>query len=852
MFFLPTLAFPLLLAAQAPAPVASFLQSNCVACHNAKVKQGNLDLSSLSFDLENPIYFAKWERVHDRVRDGEMPPIKNSKLTPPVVKAFLNQLAAPLVATSRARMAVEGRSTLRRMNRYEYENTLRDILDAPWLQVKEMLPEDGIAYRYNKVSEALNISHVQMSRYLAASEYALREVLPRTATQPQAQTNRYYTREMPAFFRKVNFPRAAERNTFPVLGEKADLGALRKTAPMTVGAANPELRELEGLGVIASTYEPIEIRFDKFVAPVAGRYKLRFSTHTMWVGPEKGERWWKPDPENISRGRTVEPVVIYSEKRPHQMRRLGSFDAHPDARVVELDVYLLPNESIRPDAVRLFRSRPQNWRNPLATPEGSPGVVFRWMEAEGPIVDKWPGTGHQLLFADLPYTLDKSGKAEFQSKDPQADTQRLLRRFLDRAYRRPVPEEEVLRFARLTAKALASGYTFTDAMISTYSAILCSPAFVTLEEKPGKLDNYALAARLSYFLRNSEPDAELRQLASAGKLGTPATLRAQTERLLRSPDSARFVSSFLDYWLDLRKLDITSPDERLYNDYYLDEYLVESSGDETRAFFAELVGKNLAARNLVDSDFVMVNEKLAKLYGIPGVEGSALRRVPRPAGNPRGGLMTQASILKITANGTTTSPVLRGVWIAERILGLHIPPPPAAVPAVEPDTRGAATIRELLAKHRSDTTCNSCHQKIDPAGFALESFDVAGGYRDKYRALPNYEQQEWTKAPDWSKGIGHNGLAFQFEHKLPVDPSGVLPNGRRFADVRELKQHLLADERQIARNLATQLITYSTGAPVRFGDRPALEAILNQTQKDGYGVRSLIHAIVQSELFCSK
>ncbi len=842
----------LLAGPPAPAPLNSFLTSNCVACHNTKFKQGNLDLSTLSFDLANPVDFAKWEKVHDRVRDGEMPPVKNPKLTPAATDAFLAQLAKPLIQSSRARAAAEGRTLRRRLNRHEYENTLRDLLSAPWLQVKDMLPEDGIAYRYNKASEALHVSHVQMNRMLAASEYALREVLPRSESRPQPQIVRHYTRETPGFFRLVNFPRAPERNTFPVLGEKADLGALKKTSPMTVGAAHPELRELEGLGVVASSYEPIELRFSKFTAPAAGRYKLRFKTHTMWVGPEKGERWWRPNPEDISRGRTTEPVVIYSEKRPHQMRRLGSFDAQPDAAIVEIDTYLLPGESIRPDAARLFRSRPQNWRNPLATKEGAPGVVFRWMEVEGPIVDEWPNRGQKLLFGDLPYTLSKSGIPEFQPQDPQADSARLLRRFLNRAYRRPVSEADVTRFTALAAKAMSSGYSFTDAMISTYSAILCSPAFVTLEESPGPLDSPAIAARLSYFLRNSEPDDRLRQLAASNQLRNPALLRRETDRLLNAPDAQRFVSSFLDYWLDLRKLDLTSPDERLYNDYYLDEHLVESSGDETRAFFSDLLARNLPARNVVHSDFVMVNERLAALYGIPGVQGAALRRVPLPPGNPRGGLMTQASVLKITANGTTTSPVLRGVWIAERILGLHIPPPPAAVPAVEPDTRGAATIRELLAKHRSDSTCNSCHAKIDPAGFALESFDVAGGFREKYRALPEYVPQEWTTTPDWSKGIGHNGLAFQFEHKLPVDPSGTLPDGRGFRDIRELKQLFLKDERQIARNLASQLIAYATGVPPRFGDRPALEAILDAAQKDNYGVRSLVHAIVQSEIFLSK
>jgi hypothetical protein len=851
-----TVLIPMFLGFAPPPPISSFLKAHCIACHNGRVQQGNLNLTTLSFDLQNTVEAARWEKIHDRVQAGEMPPVRNPKLTAAAKSDFLAHIAKPLAAEDQRKAAAHGRATLRRLNRYEYENTLRDLLHAPWLQVKEQLPEDGIAHRYNKVSEALNVSHVQMSRYLAASEYALREVLPRSEARPKAKIERHYTRETPGFSRLVKFPKANERDTFLVLGENADLPALKKTAPLTVGAANPAQRELEGVGTIASSYEPIELRFSKFTAPVAGRYKLRFNTHTMWVGPEKSERWWRPDPSEISRGRTSEPVVIYSEKRPHQMRRLGAFDAHPDAAVVEIDTYLLPGESIRPDAVRLFRSRPQNWRNPLATPEGSPGVVFRWMEVEGPIVEQWPTPGQTLLFGDLPYTLSKSGIADFQPREAAQDTTRLLRSFLARAYRRPVGtpqfEADVARFSKLAAKARQSGYSFTDALLSTYSAILSSPAFVTLEERPGPLDQHAIASRLSYFLTNSAPDDRLRQLAARGQLRNATVLRRETDRLLGQPEAQRFVSAFLDYWLDLRKLDVTSPDERLYNDYYLDEHLVESSGDETRAFFNDLLSRNLPARNLVHSDFVIVNERLARHYGIEGVRGAHLRRVSLPAGNPRGGLMTQASILKITANGTTTSPVLRGVWIAERILGHHIPPPPAAVPAVEPDTRGAATIRELLAKHRSDATCNSCHSKIDPAGFALESFDVAGGFRDRYRALPEYFPQEWTKNPDWSRGIGHNGLAFQFEHKLPVDPSGVLPDGRSFRNITELKQLLLEDERQIARNLAAQLVTYATGAPVRFGDRAALESILDAAKRDQYGLRSIVHAIIQSELFLTK
>lgn len=832
------------LLAQPPAPVKSFVSANCAPCHNAGLESGNLDLTSLPFDPANAANFAEWSRIHDRVRDGEMPPVKNSGITPAARALFLTSLASPLIAADRARYAAQGRSTWRRMNRYEYENTVRDLLSAPWLQIRELLPEDGEAYHFNKSGEALDVSHVHMNQYLAAAEYALREVLPGSAAQPEATTKRYYARDQNSMFSKVTFPNTPERNMFPVVGDAADMGVLKKTGPRTAGPDHPEIREQEGLGVVASTYEPLEMRFNQFKAPVSGLYKLRLKAHTMWVGPQKGAKWWKPDPQQISAGRTTEPVTLYSEVPPREMRRLGSFDVHPEASVNEIEVYLIKGESVRPDAVRFFRSRPPGtWRNPLATEQGQPGVVFNWLEVEGPLMDAWPTPAQKLLFADLPYTVNAKGVPEFETRDPAYDSNRLLKSFMQRAYRHPVPEGDLDRFSALFSKSIAAGFSFTDSMIAAYTAVLCSPAFVTMEEKPGRLDSYALASRLSYFLWNSEPDAALRKLAATNQLQDAATLRAQTTRLLGDPKSQRFVQAFLDYWLDLRKLNNTSPDAQLYPESYLDDFLVESAGDETRAFFTELIRKNLPARNVVSSDFAMLNERLAALYGIPGVEGAAIRLVPLPADSVRGGIITQASILKVTANGTTTSPVLRGVWMNERILGKPVPPRPSGVPAVETDTRGATTIREQLAKHRSQPVCSSCHALIDPAGFALESFDVVGAWRDNYRALGDGQK---------TFGFGKGGQPFEFHSALPVDASGTLPDGRSFADIRELKRLLLADERQLARNLASQLITYSTGAPVRFGDRPRLEAILDHAKSSDYGVESLIQAIVQSDLFRSK
>ncbi|MGN6135965.1 MAG: DUF1592 domain-containing protein, partial [Aureliella sp.] len=793
----------------------------------------------------------------------EMPPLDSPQPQAKAKQAMLADLFQTLVAADAARTAGEGRATRRRMNRYEYENTLRDLFDAPWLQIKTMLPEDGEAYRFNKVGDALDVSHVQIARYLAAAEAAARQAMADSLDRPETRIERIYARDCRAFNRKVQysvFNRSPERSTFPIIGFEADIDVLEQKAPMSVGASDPERRELEAMGVVASTYEPLEIRFDAFKAPRSGRYKLRFNALSFWAGPESKEKWWRPSRTDISKGRTREPVSVYSETPPRLLRKLGTFEVSPEPSVQELDVYLLAGETIRPDAVRLFRSRPPGpWRNPLAVKDGQPGVAFRWLEVEGPIIERWPGAGHELLFDDLPLKT-VAGRVTVDSNDPQADAERLLRRFMQRAYRQPVEDEDVAGFLKVVTAALQSGSSFEEAMLAGVSAVLCSPALVTFIEQPGPLDDFALASRLSYFLWNSEPDQALRAVARQGRLRDSATLRAQTERLLDDPKSQRFVDAFLDYWLDLRKADATSPDAELYPDYYLDDYLVESSVEETRAFFGELLSSNAPARSLIDSDFVMVNQRLAEHYGLEGVEGIAFRKVQLPEDSVRGGLLTQASVLKITANGTTTSPVLRGVWINERLLGKPVPPPPASVPAVEPDIRGATTIRQQLEKHRNVESCNTCHRQIDPPGFALEAFDVLGGWRTAYRVLGEASEAvpvTGAKKNGPSKkaepaGWGKNGQPFAFHAGPPVDATGQLIDGRDFDDIRQLRKLILKDERQIARNLLSQLVVYATGAPVRFADRPDVEAILDRASASDYGVRDLIVELVQSPIFQKK
>ena len=820
-----------------------FLESHCFECHDSESQKGGLDLTALPLDLGNRDTFARWVKVHDRVSAGEMPPKKKARPPASELRSFTNVLTAELLVADRKRISTEGRATRRRLNRYEYEDTLRDLLSLPYLEVKSFLPEDSEAYGFNKVGDALDVSHVQMARYLSAADYALREALATQVARPFTTTNRYYTWDQGAFFGAIKLEGPLNRRTFPLVGYELQTDMMKAEHPAR-GKPDPERREQEALAVVVSTYEPTEIQFNHFRAPVSGKYRLRFSAYSVWLGPKY---------ENAAAGHRSEPVTIYADTPPRLLRKLGSFDVDPAPTVRELEAFLMAGETIRPDAARFFRSRPPDHKNPLETPEGIPAVAFRWMEVEGPIIDQWPPASHQVLFADLAITNRESAgvsrkshsspRVEVLSTNWEADATRLLRRFLDVAYRGAWTDSDLRLFLNVAQNARKSGDTFTEAMLAAYTGVLCSPGFLYMNEKPGRLEDSALAERLSYFLWNSSPDAELRQVAARGELHRPKILHAQTERLLQDPRSRRFVDDFLNYWLDLRLLQGTAPDAELYPDYQLDDLLIESMVDETQLFFSELVRRDASVTNLIAPNFAMLNERLAVHYGISGVEGVQIHPVQLPQDCVRGGLLTEASVLKVTANGTTTSPVKRGAWIMARVLGQPPPPPPPTVGAIEPDIRGATTIREQLAKHRSQESCAACHRNIDPAGFALESFDVMGAWRDHYRAVGGGQPV---------KGVGHNGLYYHFGLGPAVDCSGEMPDGEKFRDVRELKHLLLAKDEQLARNLLQQFIVYATGAPIQFSDREQISQILARTKKAGYPVRTLIHELVQSPLFLNK
>jgi hypothetical protein len=465
-----------------------------------------------------------------------------------------------------------------------------------------------------------------------------------------------------------------------------------------------------------------------------------------------------------------------------------------------------------------------------------PGLVIQWVDVEGPILESWPPPGHKAIFGDLKQTRISPERFEVVSQQPMVDAEHILREFARRAFRRQVSDEDIKPFLARVKSKLDQNYSFEQAMRVGLKGILISPDFLFLREQTTRLNDFALASRLSYFLWSSMPDEELFQLAAKNKLHEHDVLSEQVERLLRDPKARAFNTNFTGQWLSLRAIDATLPDGTLYPEY--DDILKTSMLKETSMFFDEVLRNDLPLTHFVSSDFTFLNARLAKHYGIPGIDGMEMRKVTLPSDSHRGGLLTMGSVLKVTANGTTTSPIIRGSWVLERILGTPPPKPPLDVEAIEPDIRGATTIREQLARHRDVESCASCHRKIDPPGFALESFDVIGGWRDHYRATGEPREVNGRRVRYW------NGPA--------VDPGDVLPDGRRFRDIDEYKQLILEDKDQLARNLTEKLLAYSTGAAPTHADKPQIETIVNRLRDKNYGFKALIHEIVQSPLFQSK
>jgi len=796
-------------------------------CHDKETHKGGLDFTELKFDLADRVTRERWVRIHDRVEKGEMPP-KAGDMPAPDRDALVQSLDAALYEADHAEALTHGRGPMRRLNRDEFEQNLRDVLQLPDLDIRDILPEDREGHRFNKTTEMLDMSRVQLAAYLDATEVALRSAM---ATEPQPPPVMKY--------------RAVGTDLFPgtgTFGNRESMFFARDNAAINFDKKDKDLvkegaaDETIELALFRSASWPYIGCPKRLVARVAGNYKVRFSARAVLQQPgyilTPAAR---PLPMTF-RTRKPAGADIINEVRAEG----GIIDIQPDQRVYETTVRLRAGEAIEYSLLGLPMPLAMNpngaaptYRYPPFPEGGQPGIAVQWLEVEGPIPpETWPPPSHRVLFDDL--------GVEVTPKDPKADAKRLLRRFVKIAARQPISEEDLEEFDALIQKRLEKDASFSEAMIAGYKAFLCSGDFIYLREPGLDDDHFAIASRLSHLLTNTRPDERLLELARRHQLRDPKTLREETERLIAGAGFERLVKNFTDYWLNLRSIRRDDPDIRLFPEYRFDEYLVESMERETRAFFTAMIRENLPASVLVKADFVFANDRLAKHYHLPPLSGSAMRKVMLPKDSPLGGLMTQAAILKVSANGTTTSPVVRGAWVMERLIGLPPPPPPANVAAVEPDIRGAKTIRDLLALHTKSKSCASCHAKFDPVGLALENFDILGGWRTRYRGVEEGERVT---------GIDRAGHDFSYTLAAPVDPRGKLLDGRCFNDVNDLKAILAADPRQLARNILQQFTLYSTGTPVRYSDRREIESMLDACAKDGYRVRDLLLALVQSPIF---
>lgn len=787
-----------------------------MACHSGAGAQGGLDLKGMPLSLSDRARRERWIRVYERVEKGEMPPVGVAMAAGDRAK-LLRVLEGPLRAADRADVAAHGRGPLRRLNRDEYEQNLRDILGLPLLDIRDMLPEDREAHHFNKVSETLDMSRVQLTAYLDAAESALRQAMVKTAAPPEVTKFRTFG-----------------RNLFPGLrstGTRHSMFFIKDNRGVNVESeygSRPMAKELEQdptleMGLFRSPGWPYGAFPRGFAAKQGGLYKVRFAARAVLQHPGFVVTDAKKAVPMTLRSRRPTNHDIAEDTKPVG----GILEIQPRARVYETVVPLRQGETVEYGLLGLpvpqvdAEGKTGSYRYPPMPAEGAPGVAFNWIEFEGPLaVESWPPPSHRVLFDELGVAPEPANQ--------RAEASRLLRRFVRLAGRRPVPEAAVERLERLVHAALERREPFTEAMLTGYQAFLCSNEFLYLREPSTPQD---VAERLSHFLANTRAE---------GPIGNRAALRREVDRLIDGPTFDRFVRSFAGYWLNLRHLRRDDADKRLYPEYQLDEYLTESLERETLAFVTALIRENLPVVNLVKSDHVYINERLARHYGLPAIEGAAIRKVALPEGSPLGGVLTQGAVLKITANGSTTSPVLRGAWIMDRILGEPPPPPPPGVPAVEPDVRGAKSIRQLLALHTKSAACAGCHAKFDPVGLALENFDVFGRWRTHYRGTAEGERVV---------GIDHTGHDFAYTIAGAVDASGKLADGRAFRDVRDLKAILAGNPRQLARNFLAQLTVYATGTPVRFSDRDEIEKMLDACAAKGYRARDLIQALVGSRIF---
>ncbi|MEI8019376.1 MAG: DUF1592 domain-containing protein [Schlesneria sp.] len=811
------------------------LTKYCHKCHTGEKLEGEfaVDSKRLANDFSDTALKGKWREVVNVLNSHEMPPEKSPQPSPAEVAAVVDWITKQTV---RAELAKRERTVvLRRLNRDEYRNTIRDLIGVDF--DISGFPQDPPAGGFDNNGSALTVSPLHLEMYLAAAQQILDTALV-SGDQPAKIKWRFEPKVGPMDQRRVRFD--------------------PKNNPIVNGANNQQ----DGDWVVVhhnSWDKVIEAR--GFRVPTPGKYTIRIHAAGRIPNREqvvesaarilqqrrdeqttqnpKGKDWHDRQYESDLIHFKNDRIYDYGPPRIKLVQHLG-----PQPRVIaEFDVTGTPTKPSTHEFSVKFTSEEAGLRTEYAYEiprvlenfwmQGKdsfarPELLIDWFEIEGPEFDSWPPSSHSRLMFESPLA----------ASDETKYVREVLDRFMRGAYRRPVTTDEVTAKLTLFTEARKEKPGI-DAIKLPLIAILTSPNFLYLTEpypddanrKPVALNDHELASRLSYFLWSSMPDEELFRLADGKQLHQPDTLQAQIDRLLKDPKADALVRNFTDQWLGLRDVGTNPPAKDLYPQY--DRHLETSIVRESESYFREFLINDLDVRLMIRSDFVVINERLARFYGIADVHGDEFRRVQVPEGIQRGGIVTQASILTTTSNGTRTSPVKRGTWILKTMMGIDPGLPVANAGEISPKVPGIdkATVRQRLEIHRSLAQCARCHNKIDPLGFALENYNAAGEWREQ-------------------EGFGYKGRIEKNDPK--IDATSAMPDGTKIDGVAGLQAAMLAKEDLFLTCLASKLMTYAYGRELGLADQPLVKSAVVQMKQNRYTLRSLLHSIVASEPFTTR
>jgi len=786
-----------------------FFGTYCVDCHGDKKEKGDFRIDMLKLS-ENDVDAEHWRLVLDNLHLGDMPPEDEKQPTIAELEPITSWIEAELKRASRDLAGHGSEVVLRRLNRTEYENTIEDLLGVRG-DYALGFPEDTRAEGFDNIGAALMLSAAQMNQYLEAADFILDRAIvsggpPKTNTLSMSLKQlQDAERERSARIERNLRKKQKEEKKTPLEKKREEL------ARQQGRTGRPYYPELDGVALIPNTHlKPTTARFFQVRQPGFYRFSIE-------VFPVRNE------------GKPIRLKLTYGSGNRNQV---------PET----LDVVQLTEPDKQRFDYRVFLEQGQRFTLQMLDGPGymkgaqiaeatHPMIAVPLIEVEGPLIEQWPPKGHRVLLGEI-----KPDELE----DGQVPER--LAAFAPKLFRRPVGPAVVDEFVAFYEQHRGDGSSPIEAFKLTAKAMMTSPLFLYHFEFPGEgeqvagslpVDAHALANRLSYFLWRSLPDDELFALADSGDLiSDPAHLNQQVERMIEDPRFERFLRDFTGQWLEIEKVGEIQPDANLYPEY--DAELQSAMVDETLAYIREMIVADRPIRELIDSDWTMLNNRLARHYGIEGVDGVDFRKVELDKSDTiRGGLLTHASILNVTSNGTTTSPVVRGVWVLDKLLGTPAPEPPPDVPAIEPDIRGATTIKEQLEQHRSIEQCASCHQKIDPYGMALENFDVIGGWRESYRAL------EQTRNPRRPKLVDGN----------PIEVADRIPRVGEFDDFRAFRELLLTRDELVQTNLARTLAIFALGRTLTYSDDDHVKDIVQVTNRHDGGMKTMIHAMVRNPIF---